>query len=587
MTRNFRSGWAAALLVAVLALPAAAADSPLAQVPADAALVVHVRGFERIKDRLLTLVKNALPDLAQKAEDKVAEIIKTASMGRELKGIPRDGSILVVLTEASLNPEEVAAVIVQVSDYQQFRDGLLKEDERKALKKDPAGYETTEIEGKTANFIHRDGYAILTVSKDSASRFTKTPAKGLADKLDAAVAKRLLESDVGVYVNLAVATKQLAEQIKQIREQVEKSLEQGDAADESNREVNKRLADSLFQLIEDGQTVFAWCDFRPEGVAGHVEITVPANSKTNNVLKPARSSALTDRLGKLPAGELGYVAGQMDLPAFKDLLAKVQGAMANGSTSEGRAFKEALRALTDAQPWQLLGSFNLAPMQGLTVTDYKFPDKAVEAQLEMYRNFKGGTQGSQVQGEPKVRANAEKHRGFKLHSVSMAWDFDKMVNPKSGELPEAMKARMTEAFRKLMGEGMNVWFGSDGKSFVQITARDWDSARKLLDNYLDGKDTVAGTASFKEARKNLPAEATAVLVFDMARYVEFIVQLTRAMLPKDANAPEVKVAAGKYSYFGLSATLQPQRCQVDVWLAGSSLKDFQEMLTPLLSRPAP
>jgi hypothetical protein len=584
MMRNPWPRWGAVLLAAVLALPAAAADSPLAVVPADAALVVHVRGFERTRDRLLTLVKNAVPDLAQKVEDKVNEALKSALMGRELKGMPADGSILLVLTEASLQPDEVAAVIVRVSDYQQFLGGLLKEDERKALKKDPAGYETTEIEDKPVYLIRRDNYAVLTARKDVAGRFTDKAAKSLADRADTGQAKKLLEADVGVYVNMAVINKQLAEPIKLLREQIEKALEQSTAggADDAALDMNKRLADTLFQAVADSQTVLATWEFRPEGVAGHAEVTVPANSKTNNLLKPARSAALTERLGRLPAGDLLYVAGQLDLPLFRDLMARGQGLLANPKSPEAREFKDAAQALADAQPWQVLASYRLTPTQGLTVTDYRFPDKAATAQLEMYRAYKGSTQGEAVK-EPKVKANAEKYRGFKFHSVSMAWDFDKMM-AKSGELPQNVKEQMIETIKKSLGDGTNAWFGTDGKVLVQITAKDWDTARKLFDGYLDGKDTAGGTASFTQARKNLPAEATVVMVFDVPRYVEFTVQLVRAMLTTVAapNMPDFKAPAGKYSYFGMAATLQSERGCFDLWLPGSAIRDFRELFEPLL-----
>jgi hypothetical protein len=583
MMRNPWPGCGAMLLVAVLALPAAAADSPLALVPADAALVVHVRGLERTRDRLLTLVKNAVPDLAQKVEDKVNDALKSALLGRELKGMPADGPVLLVLAEASLHPEEVAAVLVRVSDYEQFLGGLLKEDERKALKKDPAGYETTEVEDKPVYLVRRDGYAVLTLSKDVAGRLTGKVAKSLADTADPALAKKLLEADVGVYVNMAVVNQQLAEPIKLFREQIEKSFEQGAAGDAKNAglDVDRRIADTLFQAAADSQTVLATWEINPEGVAGHAEVTVPANSKTNNLLKPARSAALTERLARLPAGELAYVAAQVDLPVFKDVMVRNHGLLANPKSPEAREFKDGARALADAQPWQAVGSYHMTPMRSVTVTDYKLPDKAAAALLEIYRAYKGSILGDAVK-EPQVRANAEKYRGFKFHSAGIAWDFDKM-RAKWGELPEPVKESMTAGVKKFLGEGMNVWFGSDGKVFVQITAKDWETARKLFDGYLDGKDNVGGTAAFAQARKNLPAEATAVIVLDGPRYVEWFFQFARAIVPVETpNAPEFKAPAGKYSYFGVSATLRSERGHFDLWLPGSAGRDFHEMFEPLL-----
>src|SRR5205814_1585831 len=65
--RTMRTCWLGmgALLLALLPAPAPAAPtrdaaSPLAQVPASAQVVVHLRGVEHTRDRLLTLLQNAV-----------------------------------------------------------------------------------------------------------------------------------------------------------------------------------------------------------------------------------------------------------------------------------------------------------------------------------------------------------------------------------------------------------------------------------------------------------------------------------------------------------------------------------------------
>jgi hypothetical protein len=49
-----------------LATAAPAEEVPLAQVPAGAPNVIQIHGVTRTKDRLLTMMKNALPELAAK-----------------------------------------------------------------------------------------------------------------------------------------------------------------------------------------------------------------------------------------------------------------------------------------------------------------------------------------------------------------------------------------------------------------------------------------------------------------------------------------------------------------------------------------
>src|SRR5947209_3935060 len=145
-----RAAWAA--LVAVLAAapfapaaPAPAPATPLAPVPADVLFAVQLRGFERSKDRLLAGVKAAMPDFADKAREQLEQVLKTALDGRELKGLSKDAPLFLVGTD---NPFQIGtgkpppiAFLLPVARYAEFRDGFLKEAERKDLKSDKAGYE--------------------------------------------------------------------------------------------------------------------------------------------------------------------------------------------------------------------------------------------------------------------------------------------------------------------------------------------------------------------------------------------------------------------------------------------------------------
>src|SRR5439155_12101467 len=97
----FRRGlaWTAAVLTvcatgtpsAAAPAPVGASESPLAIVPAQAPIVVHLRGVERTRDRLAKLLKDALPDLGPAAADRVDELLKTGLEGRKLQGLDPAG----------------------------------------------------------------------------------------------------------------------------------------------------------------------------------------------------------------------------------------------------------------------------------------------------------------------------------------------------------------------------------------------------------------------------------------------------------------------------------------------------------------
>src|SRR6266849_9012349 len=87
-----RTPWlslAALLLVVAAARPALAgpaedAASALSQVPAKAPIVIQLRGVEQVKDHLIAMIKDALPDLGGQAEEKINALMMQGLEGRSL-----------------------------------------------------------------------------------------------------------------------------------------------------------------------------------------------------------------------------------------------------------------------------------------------------------------------------------------------------------------------------------------------------------------------------------------------------------------------------------------------------------------------
>src|ERR1700719_1426873 len=99
-----RTGWKKALrsasrlngfviigMVLAWTAPASAQESPLAQLPADASVVIQIHGVERTKNRLVAFLKNALPDLAPMVETQIDEVLKNGIDGRHFNGLNKDG----------------------------------------------------------------------------------------------------------------------------------------------------------------------------------------------------------------------------------------------------------------------------------------------------------------------------------------------------------------------------------------------------------------------------------------------------------------------------------------------------------------
>src|SRR5262249_45733780 len=148
--------------------------------------------------------------------------------------------------------------------------------------------------------------------------------------------------------------------------------------------------------------------------------------------------------------------------------------MSSEDNKPSKELKDAMEQLAEASPQALLMTQNMPAfsVQGLTVQSYRDPVKAAEASLKLFQAMKSGGnfQSAPLKDKPEVKASAQTHRGFKLHYVRMTWDLEKMAEKTPGGKD------MVDAIKKLIGEGIQSWFGTDGNVVVTVTAKDWDTA---------------------------------------------------------------------------------------------------------------
>ncbi len=578
-----RLAFAALLSALVLAAQAPAEDSPLAQVPDHAPVVIHVRGYGRVKDRIVTMAKNAAPDMAAMIQLGVEAGIAKALNGRELKGLAPDGSIFLVLLELP-EPgkdqdlhEPMAAVIARITNYADFRDGILHEDERKTLKKED-GYEVATTENdKQVYFVDRKDYVIVSPRKDVAQRLSKKQGQGLAATIHPNEARRLLEPDVAVYVDMAAINKTYGPAIQQGRQQIEKLLEEGNPffnkGNESYAEMFKLVFGGFFQAVEDGQSATLSLDFRPQGLALHARARFRADTATGKTLKTFQTSDLKE-IGTLPEGSMIYSAVKVDPAMMKGMKSMLYGVMTKGLDAEAqKKVRQAFKELTDAGPRTDMGAINL-PTQGIQVWDYEDPAKAVEAERKLFETLKAGGsfQFTVLKGKPELKADERTYRDFKLSHLKLEWDLDKMVEG----IPGGGQAAI-DSMKKLMGEGLNVWFGTNGKTYVQVSGKDWKQAKHYLDAYLDGKATLGQEQAFRDSRKHLPAQTTMLVLMDMPVYVRMVAGYAMAILGRGTGEDATKAPAkGTPSYLGVAITLRPEVGSFDLWLPGSSVAEIRK-----------
>jgi hypothetical protein len=575
---------ASARLVPAAPVPANVDTAVLAQVPAGASIVVYLHGLEHTKGRLITMVKNALPDLAPMIQDKIEESLKTALEGRQIKGVAKDGPIFLVLPELPRSGQGIPklAKIIAVTNYADFRDGILTDEERKSLKPDKAGYEVATIEGQTAYFIDRMGYAIVTNDKGLAEQFLKKQP-GLDTKLSKETTQKLLACDVAAYVDMVAVNKEFGPQIKQFRPLIKFFIQQMAAqSGQQAAQIYEAFFDGAFQLLEDSRVFLAAGDFRPEGLALTLSNQMGADTKIGAFLKDAKPGPL-EKLGTLTAGQLGYMGVELQPEFFKVFGPLLQGYYDVGNEKEGKAIRAAWDELAAAGPQSWLMDYNM-PVQGVQVWTYKDPARAAAAQIKLFQAFQSGDafQGIPLKAKPEIKTDAETYHGFKLNSVRMTWDFDKFAE----KLPQGGK-EMAEMMKAFMGDAMNSWFGTDGKVYVSVTAKDWPAAQKLLAAYLDGQNPVGKEKVFQEARRNLPAKTTLLMLVDTPQYLQAMAKVFGPMFKAQGvpiTIPEFKAPKGK-SFTGFALTLRPEVMSFDLWVPVTTVSEIKKMVEQATGGP--
>jgi len=564
---------------AVWSAPAPAGRSGLDQVPASASIVIHLRGVQGTRDRLVTMMENALPDVLKMFQPQMDEALKNGIKGRKLRGLVKDGPIFLAFTELPKpgqpgNEQPKMAVIAAVSNYKEFRDNLLMEEERKNIKVNGSGVESVVIERETTYFVDRKTYAIVTPNEEVANSFTKKQA-GLDSKISKEQAAKLLAADVSVYISVDTLSREYAEQIKEARQALEGILDMGagggDKAQKDAIEMFKRAIGPIFRAVEDSRGALLTGEFRPGGLALHIQNEIRAGTPTADLLLDSKPVDFKE-LARMPDDRLFFTAMKTSSALYKGLGNMMVNIVPAKESKETAAV---LEELAKAGPGIRMDSYSL-PLSGLQVSQYDDPAKAVEAQIKLFKAmYSGDVKSSGLKEKPVIKMKAEKYGDMGLHSVQLVWDFDKMAEPVAAKSGEEGKKQFIAAMKGLLGEKMTCWFGTDGKSVIQVMAADWPAARKLLDQYTKGTKPIGEVKAFTDVRKEMPARASFLGLIDTVQMFGTMAELFKPMLGPNVPANWPKMPdKGTRSFLGLAVTLQPQRGSFDLFISAAAAREF-------------
>jgi hypothetical protein len=225
------------------------------------------------------------------------------------------------------------------------------------------------------------------------------------------------------------------------------------------------------------------------------------------------------------------------------------------------------------------------PDVSLTVGKYSDTKKAVASLVGCYEAMPAGgrVQSAILKEKPKITAAARKHQGFTFTEVRLAFDFEASVK----DLPEGVKETTLAQLKRLVNEKMTVWIGTDGTSVVQTSAKDWDAASAALDQYLDGKKAIGDTAGYRVTRKNLPQDASFLMLLETSHTVNIITESLRAVggaIPDFPHLGKVKPVKGDLTYVGIALTLKGDTATFNLFIPGTAIAAGHGMLKDLFKK---
>ena len=345
----------------------------------------------------------------------------------------------------------------------------------------------------------------------------------------------------------------------------------------------------LFQAVQDGKSGMGTLEVGASGVTYHEELGVRSGTPTADLLKTAKTGSFAE-LAKMPAGNVFYIGMELDPTLLKFAGSLLTGLAADPDAKGAKEFLEAFDDWIKAGPSESLGAASY-PIAGVTVLKCADPEKAVAANIKMLQAMgtEGGFQNVYFKDKPEVKPNAEKYGAISFTSIHMVWDLEKTMSAGgAAQLPDALKKQMVEGMKKLMGEELNSWIGVDGKSVINVMGKDWESAKKTLNQYTKDQGAIGDDKGFTAVRKELPEQASVVAVMDVVQYAGDLLDFATPILqasgaPLPAKFP--KAVKDKPGFAGFAITLRSDGVALDVAVPAETVKlVYESYVSPLLPK---
>lgn len=558
-------------------------------VHAKSLVVVQFQGFERVKEKATAFVKAAFPKDGEALAKKMNEGIVAALEGRQLKSLTKDGRIYFAVHSFTDIDDNPFVIVVPVDDPKAFVAGIFPKDKVESREKAQGGYEKIVSDGETYCIIEKPSQVVIA-GNDEIAKLYNGQFETLKTKfLGESAGETFFRSDASLFVHIEEINEQYGEQIKQFRQFFNLIFDQGalggaPGMDKRQMELIKQVYGAAFQMLDDGKAVVLAGELTKEGAYLRLHGRFAPDSTSAKFIGQETPSPLAT-LGDLPKGFTNYTAWAFG-PQMAKPFAKIAREIAAGDGDEaGQAKLDAWSELAAGST--LTTSGTNFDRSGVVITQNPSADKTVGAMVAAYQSIREGAvyQNLPIKGKPAVAERDQTHREITFHKVAIKVDYEEAAK----KLPEEGREAAMKAFKEFMPETTSFWVGAKENRIIQVTAKDWATAKTYLDETFDKKLPSMNDASIRQTREALPADVSFLTMLDVTRTINFVGGYLGPLLgnmPGFATGgegrPKLATVKADSCYVGLTLTLKGDSFAVTVFAPTKAASLVREAVEPLL-----
>jgi hypothetical protein len=497
----------ASLLTVVVVGQASPDLGGLTMVPGDVPVVVRLRSLDGIKSDFFAMLEAMSPAVAGGAREGIDQGLMAFEgyVGPEARKSKDSLYFMLSLPDPEQPAPPTWGMVVKADDVQALIKNLAQEGEKP---KKLEGYDSFNAkDGQPWYVAARDGWVAFGTDQKMIKAAGK-PGAGLSGTITPELMAKLSGGDVSLYVNLAEVQKRYGKAIMQIKPAILQQLQQ-DGNPQGPQAA--QMIDGFAEALKSGAALVLSLDFDASGFALSGLATVKAGTPAAKALAQARVGA-SELLSKLPNDRVVYFSLHTD----------------SLGTDSSPEIKKAVAARLKALDDRFVMGIALTPMSMIGIADPADPSAVVKATLDAAK----ARQASGVE-QSTIQPDALEYRGFRLGKTSIKFDMQKAMKQARPDVPNL------EAFARSMipSNSLTTYTGTDGKLFLELSARSDSDAKAQIDLLKDSANSLGNLATWKSLQEKLPGRSTVLAVVNAQELVRMIYSLENSMNQGNAKPP--------------------------------------------------